>query len=373
MLLFLLVMNVLCAPSSAAEDPRSDRADRVDIAARLVADGLYDRAAIVLSEIDEPRKADRGRFYTLQGLVALETGNPQAAVDALSTAIELDPDTVEPVTWVTLGAAYEQLDRPQDALDTVQRGEPAVLDLPAAWHLKSRALSALERPEDAYATALQGCQRFPSHQGLVEERFTQLIALGLTHEVALTAPDALWAAHAEENTWLKLTRGLLDAGAPIDAQILGEAVRLTFLDSPRPRVALATACMATESWRCAGTMLDEAAAFDAQYAVQAAESFRRAGDLARALYLNGRVNDPAEKARQRLGLLLELRAFAEASALDARLTRLGLVDEDQVAYALAYAHATVGNHARAETLITRLTDPSFVRLGTTLLESLEAP
>jgi tetratricopeptide (TPR) repeat protein len=361
------MLALLFCIALAADDPQ---ANRVDIAARLVADGFFDRAAIVLAEIEEPRKADRGRYHTLRGLVALETGDPQGAVDALSTAIDIDPEAVETATWVYLGAAYEQLERPADALDTLTRGEPDVLGLAAAWHLKARVLADLERPDDAYATAMAGSERFPSHRGLVEERFTQLTELGLTHEVALEAPDALWEAGADETTWLTLTRGLLDAGAPYDAQILGEAARLTFLDSPRPRVALATACMATESWRCAGTMLDEAAAFDAQYAVQAAESFRRAGDLARALYLNGRVTDPKEKARQRLGLLLELRAFAEASALDARLTRLGLVEEDQVAYALAYAHATVGNRDRAAALLTRLTDPSLVRLGTTLLESL---
>ncbi|MEZ4323026.1 MAG: hypothetical protein R3F61_36505 [Myxococcota bacterium] len=342
--------------------------DRVDIAARLVADGHHDRAALVLAEIDTPKKSELGRYHTLRGLVAFELGDPASAAEALELAVTFEP---EPVTWVTLAAARDQLGQPDAALDALDRGGPALDGLPTAWHLRARALAALDRPDEAYDAALEGSTRFPDHAGLVAERFTQLTALGLTHEVSLDAADAFLDAGVSEDAWLHLVRGLIDAGAPYDAQIVGETARLVFPDSARPRVALATACMATESWRCAGTLLAEAAAFDPAYAVQAAECFRRSGDPNRALYLNGLVVDPVEKARQRLGLLLELRAFAEASALDARLQRLGLLDEDAVAYALAYAHAAVGNRERAETLVTRLTDPAMVRQGTTLLESLE--
>ncbi|MCB9676892.1 MAG: hypothetical protein H6737_17385 [Alphaproteobacteria bacterium] len=341
--------------------------NRLDIAARLVADGHHDRAASVLAEIVEPKKSELGRYHTLRGLVALELGDAAGAAAELEQAVAIAP---EPVTWVTLAAAHDQLGAPADALSALDRGGADLDGLPAAWHLRARALSDLERHDEAYATALTGSERFPAHVGLLEERLTQLVEVGLTHQAAVEAPDALLAADAPEDTWLAVTRAMLDAGAPRDAQQLGETAHLLFPDSPRPRVALASACMATESWRCAGEMLAEAAAFDSTYAVQAAECFRRSGDPQRALYLNAQVTDPTEKARQRLGLLLELRAFAEASALDPRLERLGLLEDDQVAYALAFAHAAVGNHARAETLVTRLTDPVMVRQGTTLLESL---
>jgi len=344
--------------------------DRVDIAARLVADGHAERAATVLAEIDTPKRSELGRYHTLRGLVALELGDPKTAAEALSIAIEYEP---EPITWVSLAAAHQQLGDPRSVLSDLEQGGPELDALPAAWHLKARARAELGELDLAYQTALQGSERFPAHSGLLLERATELSALGMNHELATALPELLLQSEASEDTWLQIGSQLIDAGALQDAALFGESMILALPDGPRPRVFLATACLNAERWRCAGEQLAQAAAFDPEYAVQAAESFRRAGDPGRALYLNTQVIEPADKARQRLGLLLETRSFAEATALHPRLERLGLLDEDAVAYALAYAWVQTGSPSRAEALITRLTEPAYITQGTALLESLEAP
>lgn len=334
--------------------------DRLALAARLIADDHPDRAVEVLADFEPPKK-ERGRYHTLLGMAAFESGDATTAAAQLTEAVAYE---VPPVAWLTLAAAREQLGDLPGALDAL--ATPAIDELPAAWVLRGRVRFGLDQHDAAFTAISDGSARFPDHAGLRQERFRQLLALQLFHQVATDAPEALQGA--DEDRWVFVLDGLLEA--PHEALAFGEAMLLVHPDSVRARVGLASACLALERNACAGAFLAEAAAWEPRYAVQAAECFRRDGDLHRALYLNSLVVDPAEKARQRLGLLIESRSFTAASALDARITRLGLLEEEAVAYALAYAHAQTGRRERAEQLITRLTDPGFVRQGTALLESL---
>lgn len=334
--------------------------DRLALAARLIADDHADRAIEVLAEV-EPGKKELGRYHTLLGIAAFESGDPARAAEQLQLAVQHE---VQPIAWVTLAAAREATGDLRGAADALDR--PDVDELVAAWVLRGRVGFALGEHDAAYETVLLGQERFPDAARLRQEALRQLLALGLYQQVAESAPGLL--IDAEEEQWVVVLDGLLQA--PEQALTFGESMLLAHPDSVRARVGLASACLALERNACAGQWLAQASAWEPRYAVQAAECFRRDGDLERALYLNTTVVDPTEKARQRLGLLLEARRFTAAAALDARLTRLELLEEEAVAYALAYAHAQTGGEQRAEQLITRLTDPGLVRQGTALLESL---
>jgi hypothetical protein len=136
-------------------------------------------------------------------------------------------------------------------------------------------------------------------------------------------------------------------------------------------VALAQACLDAGRPACAGEMLQEAAAFDARYAGNAAEAFRRARRWDRALYLNGMVHDTAEKVRQRFGILLDMGEWDQAASLDPRLRRLGLTDDESLAYGLAYAHYRSGAFDRAEALLRSLRDPTLFRQAALLREAMQ--
>ncbi|MCB9694169.1 MAG: hypothetical protein H6736_20355 [Alphaproteobacteria bacterium] len=351
------MIALLALLASAAE------VDRLAVAARLLADGHADRAADVLAEV-EPRKAERARYHTLRGMVAFARDDLRTAADQLALAVELDPPDI---ARVTLAAARVGLGEHEAALDALR---PVTEALPAVPLLEARALAGLGRHDAALEAVDRGREAFPADVALVEEGLAQLVAVGLYGEVVRTGPDALVAVGAPAVAWERALQGLVEGEAWPEVVAFGEELLLAVPDSLRARLALASAHLADGRDALAGAFLADAAAFDPQYAVQAAECFRRAGDLERALYLNGLVVDPAEKARQRLGLLLERGRYAEAAALDARLDRLGLLAEDQVAFALAWSHARLGNRDRTEALVARLVDPAFARQGTALLETL---
>ncbi len=356
--------------SVALAAPRADGpdVDRLAIASRLVQDGYWDRAAAVLAEVEAPKKSEEARFYTLKGMVALNLGQHGEAVDALQSAVAAG---AEPLVHVYLAQARMGLGQPAEALQALDRAGEAAAGLAGAWQLRARARRELGDPDAAYAALLAGRERFPDHRGLAEDQLGLLVDLGLTRQAVDLGTETLARIDAPEVAWVALGDRMRRAGALDDALAWLEEARLRFPESVDARVALGSACLEAELPLCCGEMLAEAAAFDIRYASEAAECFRRAGDLDRALYLNGTVADDVVKVRQRLGLLLERGAFDQAAALDPRLSRLGLLDEEeQVTYALAYAHFQNRSFARAEALLRTLSDPNLFRQATALREAM---
>ena len=97
------------APTTAVED----ELDRTALAARLIADGFWDRAATVLAEVDPDTEdgLDRGRFFTLRGLVRSHEGlHDQAAGDfrlALAEPDETLSRLARKTVWMDRGRSRQ--------------------------------------------------------------------------------------------------------------------------------------------------------------------------------------------------------------------------------------------------------------------------
>jgi len=370
----LLLGLAVATCSRAVAAPRNDapeevELDRLAIASRLVADGLWERAATVLDELTEPPEDDLLRYHTLRGLVALQLGDPARALEAFDGAVATGE--AEPVLHVQRAQALQQLDRPAEALDALDAAGEAAAGLPGAWQLRARLHRTLADDDAAWDALVAGRDRFPEHRGLAEDQLLQLVDLGLTRS-ALDLAQELDTLGAGVELWIAVGERLRRAGATDDAMAFLEDARARFPAAVEPRVALATACLDADRPRCAGTLLAEAAAFDNDFAAEAAECFRRAGAYDRALFLNGQVQDEPVKVRQRLGLLLELEQFDQAAALRERLQRLGLLEqEEDLRYALAYAHFRTRDFPAAEELLAGLSAPHLFRQAVGLRETID--
>jgi thioredoxin-like negative regulator of GroEL len=94
---------------------------------------------------------------------------------------------------------------------------------------------------------------------------------------------------------------------------------------------------------------------------EAAELYRRAGHLYRSLGLNAQITDPTKKLKQRLALYLELQRYDQITAMEDAMTRAGLLAEEDLRYALAYAFFQLGDHESAEAHLAQLTRPDLFR------------
>ena len=100
--------------------------------------------------------------------------------------------------------------------------------------------------------------------------------------------------------------------------------------------------------------------------VEAAELFRRARQPVRALMLNAQIRDQSAKLKQRLGILVELERYAEVAAMEPAMLRAGLGTDQEIRYALAYAHFKQADFAAVERNLQVLTKPELFRKATEL-------
>ena len=87
--------------------------------------------------------------------------------------------------------------------------------------------------------------------------------------------------------------------------------------------------------------------------------------------LNGQISDQKVKLRQRLALLLELQRYEQAAAMDDDLRRTGLMDDEDIRYALAYAVFKVGDFDNAEIHLQKLTRPDLFRKAAELRRAIQ--
>ena len=121
----------------------------------------------------------------------------------------------------------------------------------------------------------------------------------------------------------------------------------------------------------AAMLYERVARTEPERLVEAAELYRRAGRLDRALFINARVSDQQAKMRQRLQILLQMERYTSVAAMEVRLSRLGLLDDEQIRYALAYGYFELRDFEAAERHIRRL-DGDLYKNGIELRRAMAA-
>lgn len=116
----------------------------------------------------------------------------------------------------------------------------------------------------------------------------------------------------------------------------------------------------------AARMFEKAADFENRFYKEAAAMHMRAGNLYRALFLNGHLLDQKEKLKQRLAILLKLGQYSKVTAMLPSLKRHGLVDNDEVRYAIAYAWFRQGAFEQAKEHLGSLKSVDFFKKATAL-------
>lgn len=355
----------LAGPSWAQDD-----VDGVSLAALMIADGHYDRAELALAEVDtEDPELDWVRYHTLSGLVALHGQRWQDAVSAFEAAIGAGQE--DPMVYVQLAQARLGAGDAAGALEAATRSGETGEAMAGVWLLRARAHRSLGEPDAAYAVLLEGEGRFPDTPEIRLNQILLLAELGLFQEASRIARGYLDAMDADPDAWVLVAEALRKGGDANAGVRLMEEARLRFPDSVDVRVQLAGTWVDIGNPRACGVVLQELTELDVGFAAESAECFRQSGDYGRALYMNAKVAEPGDKARQRLGLLLESEQYEQALALESRLQRLGLASEDKVLYGLAYARFNLGDWDGAERWLGRITDPGLFQHATQLRSVME--
>lgn len=359
----LLILLLVMARGTGAKS--LDLPTLLDQAAKMLQDSQPSRAlAVLLSQPPPEGEAEkllklRRRYHTLAGLAYLKLSQYPKALEHLEKAsAEGQP---EPVLFVYLAQGYFHLQRYQDTLKAIDNAKAVLDQYPALYEIKAQCLWQLHQEEAAFETLTQARQRFPGELSFLRRQVFYLLEKKLYHQAAELGLEYLKASQGSAQDYAAIGNALRLGGALLPASTVLEQGRLRYPQDPTLAKLLAHVYLSRQMPQAAAWILEQAARFDPSLYSDAAECYRRAGAYYQALYLNAQVLEVKTQRRQRLALLLALRRYEEALAMERPLARAGLLKEDAVRYALAYAAYRAGRLGLVETYLDAISDPQIFR------------
>ena len=363
--IWLVVTVSFVAPAHSA-DPD---VDYIELAALLVRDGEYERAAAALADVDLGAEGvDLIKYHTLDGMIAL-SGTPSRPADAVAAfQRSIDAGQVEPSIYLFMAQAQFGLERYADVLKTLNL--PAVREnfanLPSIHLMRIQAHWLLGQHDLAFQAIAAGQRQFPANTQFLRRQVFYLMELGLYQEAAESGRAYLSRSEGKVEDYVAIGAALKRSRQAQQAANFLETARLKFPDDENVVKVLASTYLDLNRPLAAAELTYQAALSNPALLVEAAELFRRARQPVRALMLNAQIRDQSAKLKQRLGILVELERYAEVAAMEPAMLRAGLGTDQEIRYALAYAHFKQADFAAVERNLQVLTKPELFRKATEL-------
>jgi tetratricopeptide (TPR) repeat protein len=359
-----------CISAAWAEEGQEQSTNLIELAAIMLRDGHSDRAILALQGVDlEDEDTDLARFYTLQGLAYMNLNDFVAAKDSFQLAISSGQQ--EKTIYVYLAQVNFSLKNYQETLQAITEAGQLINNYPALFAIKARAYWQLEEAEQAINTLNEAEQLFPGDYRFLKQKVFYFVELELYHEAAKLGRKYLSLSHAKAEDYVAIGNALRLSKAYEEAADILEIARLQFPNNDVVAKLLAHVYLDQDQLNSAAFILEQAAMLNSELLSEAAEIYRRAGRFHKALTLNEAIGDQKVKLKQRLSILLALKRFELVANMESALYRNGLLDDQHVRYALAYAFFSTGRHAAANDHLDHLTDADLFRRGIELRRLME--
>jgi len=369
---FLMVALILGYSSHAvpAAENKAQPTDFIELAAIMLKDGHSDRALLALQSVDlENKKTDLTRFYTLQGLAYMNLNDLEAAKDSLQLAVKNGQQ--DQVIFIYLAQVYFGLKDYQKTIQAiVNAGDKASKDA-LLISLKAESYWHLKETDAAINTLNEGQKIFPGDFRFLKRKVFYFVELGLYQEATNLGREYLKRSKAAAADYIAFGNALRLSREFEEALNILEIARLQFPHNEMVAKLLAHTYLDQGKLNAAAFILEQAALLNPNLQAEAAEIYRRAGRFHKALTLNESISDQKIKLKQRLSILLALKQFERAANMESSLYRTGLLDDQDVRYALAYVLFSSRRFAEANKHLDHLKNAELFRKGTELRRLME--
>lgn len=367
-LLALALSLLLVAPAIGRENDAE--VDYLALASLMLRDGNLDRAITALDQVDpEAEGVNLVRYYTLRGMTHMRRNELVPAREALSSAV--GAGEAEAVVYVYLAQVNYRLEDYAAAVAALDKAGAAVERIPSVYHMRAQCHWLLGEKTMAIAVLDQATEIFPADASFQRRKVFYLVDIGLFKEAVVQGRAYLERSEGRLEDYIALGNALRASGELDEAAVFLEQAQLIFPDSPEVKKVLAHVYIERRQMSAAADLLYAAALLDPGLLSEAAELYRRSGQTFRALNLNSQIANQAEKLRQRLALYLELGSYEQAAAMEIPLKRVGLMADEDLRYAVAYAHFKTGAFDTAEVHLAALSRPDLFRKAAELRRAIQ--
>lgn len=361
--------------------------DYIDLATVLTYDGEYDRAREALQEINpDDASYDRSKILAVEALILHGEGKSAESVDKFHEAISatrtkkfiFDKDVnQERVRIGDLKLLHQQL---AEVLYTLERCDEVIDALivadevgevrPPLFAIHADCLWRVGRQDEATTMLDNGYRKFPESVALLKQKFAYFAESGLYIAASDVANQLLNGEALTEADYLSFAKVFDGSGQKNQAIRLLQQAKAKYPANPQFPLFLAHIYLRDEQYLTAAGLFEQAAMTDTNYFAEAAEVYRRAGQLPTALRLNSMVNDEKRKIPQQISIFIELEEYEKVTALESDLQRQGLLNDEKIRYALAYSYFRTGDFDNTERQLTSLTSNEYIQKAVAIRQSI---
>lgn len=369
----ILIVLALIGVLSLQAHATTDEVDYVALAGLMLKDGHIERANDALNMVDTNNTdVDMPRFYMLKGLVYTKKDFLKEANENFEKSIALNPDTnaTKPLYLYIAQNSYRLKDY-DGCIAALDKVPELMAKNPKLFGLKAECYWQEKAYDKALAVLREVNKRFPAYWDAYKQRFYYLISLGLYQAALEDAKIYLKNAKPNETIMLNFINALRQSGQTDKAIVLAEEANLRYPASAKITVMLAHLYLDKDMIRAAAELFNEASIEDGKYTGESAEMYRRARDFVMALLKNTQMLDTKEKYKQRVAIFLEFGDYERIIAARDAMQRSGLLKDENMRYALAYAYYMEGDFDKAETLLETINQPKLFKKAIELRSKME--
>ncbi len=401
--------------SLQAKETKEQMINHMEIATIMYYDGKYDKALEELQMAkDSHTKIEWDKYHNMRGLIFLKNENYHSSIKAFKKAIiatkqkvyeppvaekskreylftvfstknkveepvakkpvfnpeKLRKDQIEEI-HIYLSQAYykaEQYINAVHALDAAGEKGRANASL---FTLRAECYWKAEQKGAAINALSRGAKLFPKDATLLKQKFYYFAELKL-YQASITAAKAYMQkipANAQE--YISLAQMLQSGGESEEAIKVLEEAKLKFPSSAKVHILLGHYYNQKNMPHVTADLFEKGSFYDANYLKEAAEMYRRNGELAHALYLNSMMTDKEEKTKQKVAIYIGKSEFEKIIGLKDALDRYGLLKNDNMRYALAYAYYMAKDYDSAEEHLKKIEDDELFSKATVIRKNIE--
>ncbi len=367
LMMLFLVLGLALVPLSAKT--KEEKVDFLSLAALLMRDGYYDRAEQALSEVDtNDTKVDMARFYTLHGLLSTKLSRFEESITYFYKAIAQGQE--DKTLYIYIAQSHFSLKEYAKAIEALDTAGEIAKTKAGLFGLKAQCYFELEQAQNAIDVLREGMARFDEDSTLYRQTFFYLAHWGLFQE-AMPYAQGYIAREKNAKAYIAIASLLKKAKQRALAIGLMEEAKLAYPKDADAMVMLAHLYIDEGKLHAAADLFDQASIYESKYIKEAGELYRRAKALYRALYFNAQILDQKEKLQQRLAILLEFGDYEIAAAMEQSLGRVGLIENEDIRYALAFTLFQTGEYGACESHLAQLTRSDLFRKAIELRKSIQ--
>ncbi len=387
--------------------------DHIEIATILFYDGKYDKALESLKKAKESHMdIDWVKYYSMRGIIALKESKYKQAISELNKAVEATKKKVyrTPVmqkekrevlfSVFSENKTKQEGQKPLFEPETIRRAKLDELHiyLSQAYYRDGQYISAAKaldaagergresaslftfraecywksKQKAAAINALnKGSELFPKDATLLKQKFYYFAELKLYQASIDAAKLYMKTVPADVQEYISLAQMLMGGGEFMEAIKVLEEARLLFPTSAKVCILLGHYYKQRDMPHTTAHLFEQGSYYNKKYLQEAAEMFRRTGELSHALYLNSMMLDSKEKTKQKVAIYVSRGEFEKVIGLKDALKRYGLLKDDNIRYALAYAYYVVKDYEKSESHLKKIQDDELFSKATVIRKNIE--